>query len=148
MPDEIRIERRAHSRIAVQLSASLRGRGQTGAPVRVVDLSIDGCRVEANGALVPGSWVWLNLPGLESLYAQIIWWHDCYGGLEFDPPLHPTVLNRLADPAPVLSEVELAQLRSVAVRCHLLASRGLDETARSELSRLAARCEETLSPLR
>ena len=40
-----------------------------------------------------GTDVWLKLPGLESLHAQVVWMRGHLLGCEFARPLHPAVLD-------------------------------------------------------
>ena len=42
---------------------------------------------------MPGSDVWLKLPGLESLHSRVAWMSGHLMGCEFVRPLHPAVLQ-------------------------------------------------------
>ncbi len=79
-------ERRAE-RLPVDIDASMRELGATGADVRVHNLSTHGFMTEADGLYPIGSYVWLRLPGVGRLNARIIW-RDCFRyGCEFVTPL-------------------------------------------------------------
>jgi hypothetical protein len=95
LPDPIPAERRRSARHAVGFGAMLRERGWGAGAVRVVDLSLHGCRIGLLAPLRPGASVWIRLPGLDSLYARVVWCRDDQAGLEFEAPLHPLILERL-----------------------------------------------------
>lgn len=81
-------ERRAE-RLPVDIDTSMREFGATGADVRVHNLSTHGFMTEADGLYPVGAYVWLKLPGVGGVNAQIIW-RDCFRyGCEFVTPLDP-----------------------------------------------------------
>ena len=65
--DQLRIDdgRRA-ARAEVVLGAGLRQRGAHAVTVQVLDLSVTGFRAATHLELMPGTDIWLKLPGLES----------------------------------------------------------------------------------
>ena len=95
MPDPNPAERRRSPRHPAGFVATLRERGWGGGAVRVVDLSLHGCRIGLLAPLPPDARVWIRLPGLESLYARVVWCRGEQAGLEFEAPLHPLVVERL-----------------------------------------------------
>lgn len=87
---------RKSSRVAVDFSAGLRPRGGTAAvTVHVLDLSIDGFRVDSMLDLQVGVDVWLRLPGLEPIHAKVAWIDGYLAGCAFERPLHPAVLDMI-----------------------------------------------------
>ncbi|MBV8685963.1 MAG: PilZ domain-containing protein [Alphaproteobacteria bacterium] len=89
-------EGRRAERREVVLGAGLRQRGAHAVTVQVVDLSVSGFRAATHLDLLPGSDVWLKLPGLESLHARVVWMRGHLMGCEFVRPLHPAVLDMVA----------------------------------------------------
>lgn len=81
-------EMRKVPRRAVNLAAVLREQGATTIEVDVLDLSTHGCRIAGAGALEPQTHVWLKLPGMEALFARIVWVEDGCAGCEFNSPIH------------------------------------------------------------
>jgi hypothetical protein len=95
-------QRKAPRRI-VNLAAALREEGATISAVKVLDISLGGCRLETEADLEVGGQVWLKLPGLETKRSRIVWTQGRHGGCEFDVPLHPAELDLLM-PRRVLSK--------------------------------------------
>ena len=88
-------EGRRAARAEVVLGAGLRQRGAHAVTVQVVDLSITGFRCATHLELMPGSDIWLKLPGLESLHSRVVWMRGHWLGCEFVRPLHPAVLDMI-----------------------------------------------------
>jgi hypothetical protein len=86
-------EGRRAARSEVVLGAGLRQRGAHAITVQILDLSITGFRAATHLELMPGSDVWLKLPGLESLHSRVVWMRGHLMGCEFVRPLHPAVLD-------------------------------------------------------
>jgi hypothetical protein len=78
-----------------QIGAGLRQRGATGVAVQILDLSTHGFRASTHLDLQQGSDVWLKLPGLEALHAQVAWTDGYLVGCQFVRPLHPAVLQMM-----------------------------------------------------
>ena len=91
-PDE---ENRATLRKPVRLSARLRDRSMSRFEVAIVDLSRTGFRGETIFTLHPGTIVWITLPGLSGLEAEIAWHHNDQFGARFQNPLHPAVFDHI-----------------------------------------------------
>lgn len=87
---------RRAERKEVVLGAGLRQRGAHAVTVQVLDLSTHGFRAATHLDLMPGSDVWLKLPGLESLHSRVAWMQGHLMGCEFIRPLHPAVLQMVA----------------------------------------------------
>ena len=87
------IEGRRAARKEVTVGAGLRQRGAHAVTIQIIDLSTDGFRAATHLDLFPGSDVWLKLPGLESLHAQVVWMRGHMLGCQFVRPLHPAVLE-------------------------------------------------------
>lgn len=85
-------EGRKAERAEVVLGAGLRQRGAHSVTVQIVDLSTTGFRAATHLSLMPGSDVWLKLPGLETLHARVVWMRGHLLGCQFARPLHPAVL--------------------------------------------------------
>jgi hypothetical protein len=83
---------RKAERAEVIFGAGLRQRGASGVTVQVLDLSTTGFRAATHLELLPGTDVWLKLPGLESLHSRVVWMQGHLLGGEFVRPLHPAVL--------------------------------------------------------
>jgi hypothetical protein len=96
-PDE---DGRRARRAEVVLGAGLRQRGAHAVTVQVLDLSITGFRAATHLELMPGTDLWLKLPGLESLHARVVWMNGHLLGCEFVRPLHPAVLDMIVRNAP------------------------------------------------
>lgn len=127
-------------RFALNLPASLRERERPRSPVRVVDISTHGCRLELPYPLAVGSWVWLKLAALETQYARIAWSRDLFAGLEFARPLNEAVLNQLISRSTRLTERDAARLREISARCEQLAQARDTQAEAAPLQALARDC--------
>lgn len=90
-----RDSRRAE-RLPLSFPASLREPGSTKFSVEVRDLSVSGFRCDTSFSLTVGSRVWLTIPGIEALEAQVMWREQWCYGFAFTAPLHPAVLDHVA----------------------------------------------------
>lgn len=88
-------DNRSTLRKAVKLDARARDRGASRFAIRVVDLSMTGFRAETVFTLRPGTIVWLTLPGLQSLEAEIAWQRGEHIGAAFRQPLHAAVFDHM-----------------------------------------------------
>jgi hypothetical protein len=86
---------RKSERADVAFAAGLRQRGAHAVSVQIMDLSVDGFRAATHLQLLPGSDVWLKLPGLETLHSRVVWMRGHMLGCEFVRPLHPAVLQMI-----------------------------------------------------
>jgi hypothetical protein len=87
------VQARKAERAEVVLGAGLRQRGASGVTVQILDLSTHGFRAATHLELMPGTDVWLKLPGLESWHSRVVWMRGHLLGCEFLRPLHPAVLQ-------------------------------------------------------
>lgn len=89
--------RRRSPRAPVSLDARI-GKGGLGRTLcKVVDISIHGCRLQTYSALKRGSTLWLTLPGLTPVAADVMWADDFTAGCQFHAPLDIADFERLAD---------------------------------------------------
>jgi len=79
----------------VKLRATLREGGAVRFEITVIDLSSTGFRGETFHHLRPGALVWITLPGLSGLEAEIAWQRGEYFGCRFRQPLHPAVFEHI-----------------------------------------------------
>ena len=85
-------EARRDARVPVHFAAGLRRQGMNRLPVRLVDLSVHGFCTEVDDPLPIGTMLWLTLPSLAPLQAQVAWCAGFRIGAKFAVPLHPSVL--------------------------------------------------------
>ncbi len=71
-------------------------RGITRESVEVLDISQSGARIRTLSPLRSGSVVWLRLPGLEAIQANVVWSRQFESGCEFVRALHPAVFEIIA----------------------------------------------------
>lgn len=88
-------DHRRASRVPIQMVAKLRDRLSNKYDIRILDLSVTGFRAEAHYALEPGAIVWLTIPGMQGLEANIAWRRDSVIGCSFRSPLYPAVLDHI-----------------------------------------------------
>lgn len=88
---------RSAERLPVDLKVSLRERGvPASATVELLDLSTNGFRAGVAQGVRPGEDVWLRFPDIEPLPARVVWAHEYEIGCAFTRPLHPAVLELIA----------------------------------------------------
>lgn len=90
-------DKRATLRRAVRLDARVRDRNAARFAIRVVDLSRTGLRAETASTIRPGSLIWITLPGLQSLEAEVAWQRGEHIGAAFRQPLHPAVFEHIVE---------------------------------------------------
>jgi PilZ domain len=90
-------ENRATLRRPVKLRARLRDRGATKFEITVLDLSATGFRAETAFRLSAGAMVWISLPGLSALEAEVAWQAREQVGARFLQPLHPAVFEHICE---------------------------------------------------
>jgi hypothetical protein len=79
--------RRRSPRAPVSLDARLGKGGLDRALCKVVDLSVGGARLQTYSAMRQGSTIWLTLPGLPPIAADVVWADDYVAGCRFREPL-------------------------------------------------------------
>ncbi len=137
-------ERRRAPRVALNVPATMRERGRPGFPVRLVDLSTHGCRLELASGVPAGAPVWLKLGGLDSIYSRVVWSRDGFAGLAFETPLHEAVVERLAGGGAPSGE-EAAALEEISARCRFFAARAEGDEQSEALLALARDCDAALA---
>jgi len=92
-------EDRCAPRSKVAINASLRPSGGRSFQTMVQDLSLSGFSATSVIRLHPGNMVWLSLPGLESLQAEVVWWENSMVGCAFHSLMNPIVLDNVLNRA-------------------------------------------------
>mgnify|MGYP001562908517 CR=1 FL=1 len=134
------MERRRVPRFAFQVRAALGQHRDHRFAVRVIDISTHGCRIELlcgqklerNGSLY--------LENLTPQPMRIVWSRDTFAGLEFDTPLHETVLDSLLATKQGAPEPTMAELYDIALRSKGGAERAAPAPVSAELDSLARAC--------
>ncbi len=80
-----RTSRRGSPRSPIALDVSI---GKTRRTLcRVVDISVNGARLQTYSALKRGTSIWLNLPQIGQIVADVMWADDFTAGCKFHTPL-------------------------------------------------------------
>ena len=87
--------RRRSPRAPVSLDASVGLGGLAKTLCKVVDVSIHGARLQTYSALKRGSTIWLTIPGVGPVAADIMWSDEFLAGCQFHRPLDPAVIEEL-----------------------------------------------------
>ncbi|MBH9536900.1 PilZ domain-containing protein [Novosphingopyxis sp. YJ-S2-01] len=95
-----RFTRREEVRIAAEIREA--GGGKT--KIDVLDLSVTGFRMHSLAFINPESRVYLTMPGMAPLAAQVAWTKGDYYGCHFDNPLYPAVFDHIVSRFPSLGE--------------------------------------------
>lgn len=132
-------DRRRAPRTALRLSATIREPGRSRTKVRVIDISVHGCRIEASAGPSADSWVLLSIAGLDTQYCRVVWQRHEFAGLEFPTPLANGVLDALLQDHQQLSEAAIKELRDIASRAHQLSGKQTDDEQRL-LAELSSKC--------
>ena len=90
-------DRRRSPRAPVSFDASAGIGGLGRALCRVIDLSLHGCRLSTYSALNRGTSIWLNLPGVGPIIADVVWNDDFVAGCQFRRPLPRHVFDMLTE---------------------------------------------------
>jgi hypothetical protein len=88
---------RKSERHSLSADARLRRLGGANYMVRVSDLSPHGCKVELIDRPREGERMFVKFDGLEALEAEVCWVDGPWGGLRFETPIHPAVLDLMVD---------------------------------------------------
>lgn len=140
------VEQRRVRRTKVALPGTVRERSRSAVPATVVDLSVEGCRIESGGVPLEGNHIWVRLEGLESLSGRVAWCNGYIAGISFAQPLHPAVAARFTAAAGdlVLATGDVGSIASNIVAFAALRTRreqiieGIAQTERSPLSQRKA----------
>ncbi|MBN8846684.1 MULTISPECIES: PilZ domain-containing protein [unclassified Sphingomonas] len=88
--------RRRGPRAPVSFDSSAIGAGGLArALCKVIDLSIHGARLSTYSALRKGMSIWLTLPEVGPVGAEVMWADDFAAGCRFDAPLDPAAFEQL-----------------------------------------------------
>ncbi len=91
-----RIEQRAIERHRVLLQrATVRRHGKQPVEAELVDLSVYGCRIDAEQDFAAGDRLWLRFSGSQPVAATIIWSESGGLGCRFDEPLDRILFRAL-----------------------------------------------------
>lgn len=93
---------RAFNRGMVSIDATIRERLGTKHSVGVIDLSRSGFRMRCMYHIPDRRTVYLNMPGFESMEANIMWHKDVHYGCAFAKRLHESVYDHLLRQFPQL----------------------------------------------
>jgi PilZ domain len=89
--------RRRSPRAPVSFDARM-GQGGIGRTLcKVVDISLHGARIQSYSALRKGSTIWLTLPEIGPVAADVMWADDYTAGCQFQRPLSQTSFDQLAE---------------------------------------------------
>ena len=132
-------ERRRANRAALRLDATMREGSRSKVKVRLIDISTHGCRIEGSSTADAGSWLWLNITGLESQYCRVVWHCQEFIGLEFEKPITDAVLDRLLQGQKQATQSRVNELRDIATRTLWLA-RQADDANIHPLAELSKSC--------
>jgi hypothetical protein len=88
-------DHRRQERVHVAMAARVRDRHGNKYAVHLLDLSVTGFRAEAHYSLDVGQIVWLAIPGMQGLEANIAWRRGLEIGCSFRQPLYPAVLDHI-----------------------------------------------------
>ena len=90
------VPRRAE-RVLLRADIDFRRAGDHRYRVNILDLSPEGCRIESPIIVSQGDIIWISLPGLESIEAEVCWVKEWMVGVEFTRPLYPSVFEMVRD---------------------------------------------------
>lgn len=92
-----------HRRRAPRAPVALHGHADDEGPgglaralCKVIDVSVHGCKLQTYSALRRGAAIWLNLPGLGRIAADVVWADDFAAGCQFHAPLERPALEALS----------------------------------------------------
>jgi hypothetical protein len=89
--------RRRSPRAPVSFDADIGLGGMGRAICRVVDISRHGARLSTYSQLKRGTTIWLKLPALAPIAADVMWSDDFTAGCQFHHPLDDVTFDRLAE---------------------------------------------------
>ena len=96
LADEGKKPRKAE-RVSLRADIDFRRAGDQRYRVNILDFSPEGCRMELPVNVSPGDTIWISLPGLESIQAEVCWVKDWTVGVEFARPLYPSVYEMVRE---------------------------------------------------
>jgi hypothetical protein len=87
------LEDRSAPRRKIRIPASLRQSGSPGFSVMIKDLSLSGFAAEALTGMKPGTRIWIAIPSLAPLQAEVAWNDGVMIGCSFSTLLNQAVLD-------------------------------------------------------
>lgn len=90
-------EDRSAPRTRISIPGTLRASGSKGFQTVVQDLSLSGFSAMAINRMHPGTVCWLQIPGLESMQAEVIWWNNSLVGCAFQNLLSPIIHDNIIE---------------------------------------------------
>lgn len=84
---------RKAERVPLRADVDFRRTGDHRYRVNILDFSPEGCRMELPVNVSPGDTIWISLPGIESIQAEVCWVKEWTVGVEFSRPLYPSVFE-------------------------------------------------------
>jgi hypothetical protein len=88
-----KIKPRRAERVPLRADVDFRRAGDHRYRVNILDFSPEGCRMELPVNVSMGDTIWISLPGLESIQAEVCWVKEWTVGVEFSRPLYPSVFE-------------------------------------------------------
>lgn len=95
-PEAASIEQRAEPRLRLSLThASVRRHGKAAIDAMLHDLSVYGCRMEAQTGAVAGERLWLRFESRSPVAATVVWNSDGMIGCRFETPIERSMMRSL-----------------------------------------------------
>jgi hypothetical protein len=91
------LDERKAERFPVRVAAEIRGERLAPGAVKLVDVSVLGCRVEADQNVTVGSLVTLVFQGFAGFNGWIAWRRESNYGIDFAHPLPSAVVHRIVE---------------------------------------------------
>lgn len=82
-------------RVGLSAEVTLRRTGRSSYRVKILDVSLHGCKAEFVERPKLDELVWIKFDHLQSLGAMVCWTRGFDVGLEFDRPIHPAIFEML-----------------------------------------------------
>ena len=84
----------------VDMSAIVQEQGSCAFAIKVVDLSLTGCRLWAGFRMVPARPVRITMDGFAPFRGRVVWAENWYAAIQFDQLIHSSVLTHLVSRYP------------------------------------------------
>jgi hypothetical protein len=86
---------RRGERVPLHADIDFRRAGEHRWRVNILDISLQGCRVEIPVRVKIDDVTWITFPGLEAMQGKVCWVNEWVAGVEFERPLHPAVFDMI-----------------------------------------------------
>ena len=83
------------TRVPLNCEVEFRRHADVRYPVDLLDFSVEGCCISPPVRVEVGEAVWMRIPGMEVIHAQVAWAEQWKVGLKFDKPFHPAVFENV-----------------------------------------------------